>query len=269
MDTRPPLDVDRLRASLGPPWRRIDVVEETGSTNADLLDRAAAGEDVDGAVLLAEYQTAGRGRHGRHWSAPSRSQIALSVGVGVADVPPAAWGWLPLVTGVAVVDAVTEVAGIAAGLKWPNDVLAGPAETPGKLAGILAEVAAPKPLVVVGLGLNVTMTAAEAPDPVATSLALLGAAETDRTVLAEAVLRQLATRIDAWRSAGGADAALADAYRSRSRTLGARVRAALPGDQTVEGVAEDIDELGRLVINTGTQLEPVSAGDITHLRHSV
>ena len=77
-------------------WRRIDVVEETGSTNADLLARAAAGEDIDGAVLIAESQTAGRGRHGRSWSTPPRSQIALSVGVGVGAVPSEAWGWLPL-----------------------------------------------------------------------------------------------------------------------------------------------------------------------------
>ena len=181
---RGPLDLDRLRVALvgpGRAWRRVDVVEETGSTNADLLARVAAGEDIDGAVLLAEYQSAGRGRHGRSWSAPARSQIAASVGVGVAAVPSETWGWLPLLTGVAVVDALDEITGVTAGLKWPNDVLVGT----GKLAGILAEVAAPEPVVVVGLGLNVTMTAEEAPDPAATSLSMLDTA-TDRTVLAEA-----------------------------------------------------------------------------------
>ena len=71
----------------GRPWRRLDVVEETGSTNADLLARAAAGENIDGAVLLAEYQSAGRGRHGRSWSTPPRSQIALSVGSASAPCP--------------------------------------------------------------------------------------------------------------------------------------------------------------------------------------
>ncbi len=238
-------------------WRRIDVVQETGSTNADLLARAAAGEDIDGAVLIAESQTAGRGRHGRTWSTPPGSQIALSAGVGVGAVPSEAWGWLPLLTGVAVVDAVAEVAGVTAGLKWPNDVLVGS----GKLAGILAEVAAPAPVVVVGVGLNVT----EAPDPVATSLALLGAA-VDRTKLTEAVLSHLATRIDGWRAAGGADATLAADYRSRSVTIGNRVRASLPGDRTVSGVAADIDEVGRLRIDTGEEVLTVSAGDITHLR---
>ncbi len=238
------------------PWR-IDVVEETGSTNADLLARAAAGEDIDGAVLIAESQTAGRGRHGRSWSTPPGSQIALSAGVGVGDVPSEAWGWLPLLTGVALVDAVAEIAGVTAGLKWPNDVLVGT----GKLAGILAEVAAPTPAVVVGLGLNVTA----APDPAATSLAMLGAT-VDRTELTEAVLRHLAARITAWRSVGGADAALAADYRSRSVTIGNRVRASLPGDRVVEGVAADVDEVGRLRIDTGQEVLTVSAGDITHLR---
>ena len=238
-------------------WRRIDVVEETGSTNADLLARAAAGEDVDGAVLIAESQTAGRGRHGRSWSTPPRSQVALSVGVGVGAVPSEAWGWLPLLTGVAVVDALAEVTGLKAGLKWPNDVLVGT----GKLAGILAEVAAPEPVVVVGLGLNVT----EAPDRVATSLSMLGATA-DRMDVADAVLRHLAARIGSWRTVNGADATLAADYRSRSVTIGNRVRASLPGDRAVEGVAADVDELGRLRIDTGAEVLTVSAGDITHLR---
>jgi BirA family biotin operon repressor/biotin-[acetyl-CoA-carboxylase] ligase len=190
--------------------------------------------------------------------------------VGVGAVPSEAWGWLPLLTGVAVVDAVAEVTGVTAGLKWPNDVLVGD----GKLAGILAEVAAPDPVVVVGLGLNVT----EAPDPAATSLALLmpdSDAAVDRTVLAEAVLRHLANRIDGWRAAAGADATLAADYRARSVTIGSRVRASLPGDRAVEGVAADVDDMGRLRIETGSpstrgagpgEVLTVSAGDITHLR---
>src|SRR4051794_12837562 len=102
--SRPALNAASLRRNLtgsDQAWRNLDVVEETGSTNADLLVRAGAGEDIDGAVLLAESQTAGRGRHRRSWSTPARSQIALSIGVGVAAVPNEAWGWLPLLTGVA------------------------------------------------------------------------------------------------------------------------------------------------------------------------
>ncbi|HEY2447894.1 MAG TPA: biotin--[acetyl-CoA-carboxylase] ligase [Mycobacterium sp.] len=265
---RAPLDTATLRDGLagpGLPWRQLDVVTETGSTNADLIARAEGGADIDGSVLLAEYQNAGRGRHGRHWSAPPRAQIALSVGVGAASVPRSGWGWLPLATGVAVADALTAECGVAPGLKWPNDVLV----DGGKLAGILAEVAAPTSVIVLGLGLNVSLTADEAPDPVATSLLMLESPAVDRNTLARRILRELAVRIDAWRSAGGADAALIADYQHYSLTLGSRVRAILPGDREVVGTADAIDETGRLCVDTGAQIVAISAGDITHLRPGV
>ncbi|BBX06492.1 biotin--[acetyl-CoA-carboxylase] ligase [Mycolicibacterium aichiense] len=257
--SRAPLNLASLSAL---PVRRIDVVAETGSTNADLLARHASGEDIRGAVLLAEHQSAGRGRNGRSWSAPPRSQIALSIGVGADGVPPESWGWLPLLTGIALVDAVAEVTGIEAGVKWPNDVLVGS----GKLAGILAEVAAPDPVIVVGLGLNVTLTPDEAPDPRATSLQMLGAAQLDRDVLTAAIVRELSARIEKWQSTPGPDPTLVEDYRQRSSTLGSRVRALMPGDHEITGTAVDVDELGRLRIDTGTEVITVSAGDITHLR---
>ncbi|MBJ7400534.1 biotin--[acetyl-CoA-carboxylase] ligase [Mycolicibacterium sp.] len=263
--TRARLDVTAVcRDLVGPdrPWHRLDVVETTGSTNADLLARHAAGEDIDGAVLIAEHQSAGRGRNGRAWSTPPRSQIALSVGISAAGVPTTAWGWVPLLTGVAVVDAVRSTAGVDAKLKWPNDVLVGEQ----KLAGILAEVAAPDPVIVVGLGLNVTLTADEAPDPRATSLLLLGSTMLDRSALLGSVLAELTSRIDRWRAAGGPDATLVADYRSRSLTLGTRVRVSLPGDREIVGLATDLDESGQLSIDTGAQTVTVSAGDITHLR---
>jgi BirA family transcriptional regulator, biotin operon repressor / biotin---[acetyl-CoA-carboxylase] ligase len=265
---RPPLDAAAIGDGLvgkGLPWRRLDVVAETGSTNADLLARAASGEDIDGSVLLAEFQRTGHGRHGRQWSAPPGSGIALSVGVSGASVPRSGWGWLPLLTGVAVVEALAAVTGLTAGLKWPNDVLVGD----GKLAGILAEVAAPAPVIVVGLGLNVTLTADEAPDPVATSLSMLGCSVTDRNTLVHRILRELARRIDDWRSAGGGDPKLTAHYYRYSVTLNTRVKATLPGGREVVGVARDIDETGRLCVDTGGETVAISAGDITHLHHSV
>ncbi|TGD86846.1 biotin--[acetyl-CoA-carboxylase] ligase [Mycolicibacterium sp. CH28] len=261
---RPPLDLTAIRELAGPngPLRRVDVVTETGSTNADLLARHAAGEDIRGAVLLAEHQSAGRGRHGRSWSAPPRSQIALSIGVAADGVPTEEWGWLPLLTGVALVDAIRVATDVEAGVKWPNDVLVGT----GKLAGILAEVAAPDPVIVVGLGLNVTLTAEEAPDPRATSLQMLGATMFDRDALAATILRELTTRIQRWQTAKGPDPTLVADYWQRSLTLGSRVRAILPGDHEIIGTATNIDGQGRLVIDTGAERVTVSAGDITHLR---
>ena len=254
---RSPLDVEVLRAAIsGTQWQRVDVVEQTGSTNADLIARAAAGEDIAGAVLLAEYQSAGRGRHGRSWSAPPRSQISMSVGIDTLGVAPGRWGWLPLLTGLAVAHTVRDL-GIDAGLKWPNDVLVGT----GKLAGILAEVAAP--VIVVGLGLNVSLTADELPDPQAVSLNMLGD-DADRTALTLSLLGALGDRLGRWHAADIAP--LAADYRSVSTTIGTRVRAILPGDSEIVGTATGIDDSGRLLIEDGGTAVTVSAGDITHLR---
>ncbi|OBA63481.1 biotin--[acetyl-CoA-carboxylase] ligase [Mycobacterium sp. 1100029.7] len=267
---RTPLNAGALRAELigtGLGWRRLEVVEQTGSTNADLLARAAAGTDIAGAVLIAEHQTAGRGRHGRGWSASPRAQITMSVAVSVVDVPVTGWGWLPLATGVAVVDAVAPLlrgAGVQVGLKWPNDVLAGAGEATGKLAGILAEVE--RPVVVIGLGLNVTQAPEEVDGPGATSLLDLGVPAPDRDQLVAAVLRELGGRIVAWQAARGADWQLAADYRARSLTIGARVRAQLPGGKEIVGTASGIDDHGRLCLETGAETVVVSAGDVVHLR---
>ena len=267
---RQPLDEGALRAELigtGLGWRRLDVVQQTESTNADLLARAASGTDVAGAVLIAEHQTAGRGRHGRGWSASPRAQITMSMGVSVVDVPTEGWGWLSLATGVAVVDAVAPLldgTGVQVGLKWPNDVLA----NGGKLAGILAEVA--RPVVVIGLGLNVTQSPDEVDGPGATSLLDLGVPAPDRNRLVCALLRELGRRIVAWRAARGADWALAADYRERSLTIGTRVRAHLPGGKEIVGTASGVDDQGRLCLETEGETQAgtvvVSAGDVVHLR---
>lgn len=265
-DWRNAVDATALRDVLvHSPWQRIDVVAETGSTNADLIARAAAGKDIGGAVLIAEHQTAGRGRNGRTWTAVPGAQISMSVGVSVDGIPSASWGWIPLIAGLAVLDAVGPVSGVAAGLKWPNDVLARP-PAQGKLAGILAEVAAPAPAVVVGIGLNVSFNADELPDPGATSLLVLGGRPTDRRDLIVAILEGLERRLAGLRAAQGADAALIAEYTARSLTVGARVRATMPGDREVVGDAKNVDDQGRLVIDTGTETVVVSAGDIVHLR---
>lgn len=261
---RPPLDVERLRDVVVrqapvPFFRRIDVVESTGSTNADLIARAGTDPGADRHVLLAELQESGRGRHARAWTSPPRTQISVSMLVRLTGVDPAVLGWLPLLTGIAVVDAVRGAAGVPAELKWPNDVLVGGR----KLAGILAEVAAGgrAPAVVIGVGLNAGLTEAELPVPHATSLLLEGAT-VDRTAMAAALLTAFGERFAAWRDAGWRTDELAAAYRERCATLGTRVRAELPGGRDLIGIATDIDASGRLLVGD----EAVSAGDVTHLR---
>ncbi|MEU3014619.1 biotin--[acetyl-CoA-carboxylase] ligase [Nocardia asteroides] len=259
---RAPIDASRLRGfPAGGPlafYDRIEVVESTGSTNADLVARAAD-STVDRQALLAEEQVRGRGRHARAWVSPPRAQISLSILVRLPGIDPTTLGWLPLLTGVAVVDALRSATGAAADLKWPNDVLLGGR----KLAGILAEVAATgaAPAVVVGIGLNVDLAESELPVPHATSLTLAGVA-VDRTDLVAAILTEFATRFTAWQRAGWATTELAAAYRERCATIGLEVKAELPGGQVLAGTATGVDDTGRLLIGE----RAVSAGDVSHLR---
>ncbi|WP_072806731.1 biotin--[acetyl-CoA-carboxylase] ligase [Rhodococcoides yunnanense] len=265
---RPPLDVSALRRALvdGPQasWSRLDVVDETGSTNADLISTADG--LADRTALIAEHQASGRGRHSRSFSGPPRSQLLLSVLVKFPGIDPAVLGWLPLLTGVAVVDALRTVASVDAALKWPNDVLI----EGRKVAGILAEVAVhgAAPAVVVGIGLNVSMTAEELPVPTATSLVLENATVADRDTLLRAILRGIGAEVDSWRDSGWSTDTLAVRYRERCDTVGRRVRVELPGNKELLGEATDVDPQGRIVVRddaTGDRVS-IAAGDVTHLR---
>ncbi|WP_406007078.1 biotin--[acetyl-CoA-carboxylase] ligase [Streptomyces sp. NBC_00637] len=268
---RPPLNAPALRRALvreGGLWSRVDVVQSTGSTNSDLVAAASAGEAGEGAVLVAEEQTSGRGRLDRRWTAPPRSGLFFSVLLTPSEVPVARWGWLPLLTGVAVATGLSRAAGVDTALKWPNDLLVTVDGEERKAGGILAERAG-QDAVVVGVGLNVTLRADELPVPLAGSLALAGALSTDRDTLLRGVLRSLEEWYGRWREAGGDPAAsgLQETYAAGCATLGRTVRAELPGDRSIVGEAVAVDGDGRLVIATkeGVQ-EPVGAGDIVHLR---
>ncbi|MYW47589.1 biotin--[acetyl-CoA-carboxylase] ligase [Streptomyces sp. SID161] len=268
---RPPLNAAALRRGLvrdGGLYRDIEVVRRTGSTNSDLAARAAAADADEGAVLVAEEQTAGRGRLDRRWSAPPRSGLFFSVLLKPTEVPVARWGWLPLLTGVAVATGLARAAGVDTALKWPNDLLVTVGGEERKAGGILAERAGDDG-VVIGVGINVTLGADELPVPQAGSLALAGAGSTDRDPLLRAVLRSLEEWYGRWRAVGGDPAAsgLQEMYTAGCATLGRTVRAELPGDRAVVGEAVALDGDGRLIIATekGVQ-EPVGAGDIVHLR---
>ncbi|MFF3173124.1 biotin--[acetyl-CoA-carboxylase] ligase [Streptomyces sp. NPDC057900] len=265
---RPPLNVPALRRGLLRPdglWSALDVVDATGSTNSDLAARAAG--LTEGTVLVAEEQTAGRGRLDRTWTAPARSGLFFSVYLTPGAVPVQRWGWLPLLTGVAVATGLARSAGVDTALKWPNDLLVTVGTEERKAGGILAERAGDG--VVIGIGLNVSLREDELPAPTAASLALAGAVSTDRETLLRGVLRSLEQWYGKWRAADGDAAAsgLQEAYAAGCATLGRTVRAQLPGDRTVTGEAVAIDGDGRLVLSAGDGLqEPVSAGDIVHLR---
>ena len=184
-------------------WQAVEVVDRTGSTNADLLARALGGAP-EGVLLAAEAQSAGRGRMGRAWVSPPRAALTFSLLVRPAAVPRARRGWLPLLAGVAVATAVTAVTGVQTRLKWPNDVLTGPA----KLAGILAE--AVGEAVVVGVGLNVSTEPGELPPAgpgalAATSLRIAASAAPE--VAASAVPEVAASAVPAAAASQGQETA--------------------------------------------------------------
>ncbi|ART21903.1 biotin--protein ligase [Corynebacterium striatum] len=270
-----PLDIERIRTALADGFAVVDYVEQTGSTNTDLMQ---AENVADGTVLLTNEQVSGKGRLGRTWVSPAGSQLILSVLILPETLEHL--GTLPLASGLAVTDTVE-----GSVLKWPNDVhIDG-----NKLCGILAEAgpvgaafksapktefnkaevnkaevapktetgATPSARVVVGMGLNVTLTREQLPIEKATSLAIEGR-DTDRTELAIALLKNLRRRITQWENQ---DPQLMADYRKVCSTIGQEVRLEAPTGDVV-GVAEGIADDGR--INVGG--EYYSAGDVTHLR---
>lgn len=242
---RAPLRAPALARALEPEGWRVEVLPTVGSTNEVVVERARTGEPA-GLVVVAEEQTAGRGRLDRTWVSPPRAGLTFSV---LLRPQPEHLGWVPLLGGLAVARALRDQGGVDAVLKWPNDVLVGDR----KVCGLLAQaVTAPDGLaVVLGIGLNVTTRREELPVPQATSLALEGAATTDRDTLLRAVLRQMSFTDEDRVS-----------YRALCRTLGQRVQLSLPGGALVEGAAEVVDDDGRLVVDGS----PYAAGDVVHLR---
>ncbi|WP_206425922.1 biotin--[acetyl-CoA-carboxylase] ligase [Nakamurella antarctica] len=245
-------------------------MSHTGSTNTDLAAAAARGERdgnmVDGAVLIAEEQVAGKGRLGRTWTAPAGSSITMSMLVLLPYVPMAARGWAGVVAGIAAVRVCRELGGVSASLKWPNDLLVTDAEgAERKCAGILGEMAGSA--VVIGLGLNVSLLKAELPRPDATSLLLAGSSSLDRAELAAAVLTEIDSLLRRWEGANGDVAQIRAEYLTLCATIGAGVRVELPSGATVLGVATNIALDGSLVVRSDSgELCTFTAADVLHLR---
>ncbi|MBO0833008.1 MAG: biotin--[acetyl-CoA-carboxylase] ligase [Actinobacteria bacterium] len=244
-------------------YTSVAVVASTGSTNADLLAAARAGAAA-GSVLVAEEQTAGRGRLDRTWLSEPGTALTFSVLLRPTDVPPAWRGWLPLLTGVATAVALTGHTAVDVSLKWPNDVLAGS----GKLAGILAEQAGQA--IVVGIGLNVSATRDELPSGQATSLQLAGGRGLDRAAILITILREFERWYLRWtrdpRPGDPVASGLHAAYLSVCTTIGRDVRVELPGSDVLAGRATGVDECGRLLVSAADGVHAVSAGDVVHVR---
>lgn len=261
---------------LGGRLASVRVVAHAGSTSTDLVAAARDGAP-DRSVLVADHQSAGRGRAGRTWETPPGTALTFSTLLRPA-VPAHAWGWLPLIGGLAVVRALAGV-GLEALLKWPNDVLLADVgeELPGwgrdrKVAGVLGDVAtgeAGEPTAaVLGIGVNVGQTRDELPVPSATSLALEGVHVARADLLAR-VLAALVDLDDAWRAAGGnaVEADIAAECAAVCATLGSPVRILRPGGDVLEGQAVSLGEDGALrVADASGRVHAVLAGDVERLR---
>jgi len=250
----------------------------SASTNSDLVARAArAAAEPGGApladltVLATDTQTAGRGRLDRAWSTPPGTALAVSVFVAHHPASSRYLGWLPLLAGVAMTRAVRELGVAGAGIKWPNDVLV----NGRKLCGILTELTPTG--IVVGAGLNVSMTAEQLPVATATSLALEGVPATPALLDAAlaAYLRELVELVGRWREAEHPDD-LRALVEQHLHTLGLAVRVDLPGQPPLRGTAEGLDDDGRLLVRPAgssgsssatSAVVAVAAGDVTHLRY--
>ncbi|MEU1972528.1 biotin--[acetyl-CoA-carboxylase] ligase [Microbacterium sp. NPDC019599] len=256
-----------LTAAVSP---RVQVVDTTGSTNADVV--AAVIDDPDAwphlSLLLTNDQRAGRGRLDRTWTTPPGTALAVSVVVSVPGIPAASRGWIPLVAGAAMTTAVANQllgTGHAARLKWPNDVLLDLA----KLCGILAEAIPGRPdAVVIGAGVNTRMPRTDLPVATATSFEAAGLECDDDRLLAD-YLTALDGHLSALVEAGG-DAVAAGVHadvEALCSTIGSDVTVSLPDGSKLEGRARSIDAEGRLVVaDAGDVLTAVSAGDVVHVR---
>jgi BirA family transcriptional regulator, biotin operon repressor / biotin---[acetyl-CoA-carboxylase] ligase len=258
----PAFDLDRFRSlardrriALGAP---IVVMDATGSTNDDAM-AAARGGAVHGLTIVAERQTAGRGRRGSRWSSPPGDNLTFSVLLR-SELPLARVAALPLAVGLAVRDVVQRRVSTHVTVKWPNDVLA----DDSKLAGILVESqlqAGRVEALVVGIGLNVAMR--ELPEEIrelATSLALLGASELGRERLLVELLEALEARVTAY--AGGGVAAILPDLRAHDALRGRPVQV-----DELSGIARGIAEDGALLVeDAGGSLHRILGGGVTLAR---
>lgn len=252
--------------------RILHLLEETPSTNTAALALAQTGAE-EGTVVVAERQTAGRGRLGRRWFSPSGENLYCSVILRPTPAPDrmAEWlSWAPLISAVAAARAVQTVSGLSPSLKWPNDILVGHR----KLGGVLCESNGSHThgtFVVVGIGLNVNTKREDFPDElraIATSLAAEAGHSFNRAVLLAALLAELEATAESLLL--GKPTTLVHMYTARCSTLGRQVRVNLAGGESIEGLADSIAPDGSLRVirdqSTGGGIIEVRAGDVIHLR---
>lgn len=270
-----PAVFDALAGELG--LGLVSIRETSGSTNTELADLAASGQAGNLSVYFTEHQQQGKGRLGRGWITPAGSSITVSVLAVPGDAMPTdSLSWYTMLAALAWCQAVEEQAGVAARIKWPNDVLAGDK----KICGILAQlVSTPKGFgVVVGTGMNVDQDADELPVPTATSLRLASGSQVSRSALLAGYLRRFAALDIAFREVRGnasagmngfSGASLSGMVAAKLATLGHDVRVEFPDGSLLEGQAVALEPDGALLVRDGAaRSHRVLAGDVHHVRRA-
>jgi BirA family transcriptional regulator, biotin operon repressor / biotin---[acetyl-CoA-carboxylase] ligase len=240
-----------MRRALGPVAADVRLFASCGSTNDEAMAWGRAGASHL-CVVAADHQTAGRGRRGRTWIAPAGEALLASIIIR-PGLPVEGWGVLPLLAGVVIRDAVEARTGVAARLKWPNDLLV----NGRKLAGILTE-ADPPHFAVIGIGMNCSTREFPA-ELAATSLSLEGAKRLDRADLLAAIV----SHMDGVLSDPGAGL---QRWREASATLGSEVRITHADGSIIEGRAVQVSESGALIVEAEQGPVTLVSGDVEHLR---
>ena len=242
--------------------REIEYLPFTDSTNDDLWELHETREAAEGQVVVTDRQRAGRGRGGRPWFSGPDLGLPFSVLLN-PEAPKQQWGLLALAMGVAVVDALSTVAGVQARLKWPNDIM----HEGKKLGGILAETRAAGAGIaaVIGVGLNVNEQVTDFPEEFhasASSVRMICGAPVQRELLLAAILNQFETLYR------GEPAAVVPLWLNRCAHLQKPVRFSLrdplgpPGHGWIEGIFSGMNPLGQAEINVGGEIRVISAADV-------
>jgi len=247
---RAPLNQSRITAALSRYWR-VSVVDLTASTQDDLANKVTAGDGRSGDVIIANYQSAGRGRSDRSFLAPPSTALLFSVYL-TPERSRDDWGFIPLLAGFSIADTLRKISANVL-IKWPNDLLI----DEKKVGGIISTAVGQG--VIIGIGINVSTTTTELPVESATSLALAGVTKLDRNFLLALILNAFERDFTDWDQGEN----FLEKYSELSATRGREVTIVGPSESTIQSRALSFDEQGRLHLEDG---QIVTVGDVVHLR---
>ena len=247
-----PLNPQRISQALGNGYWRVKVISETISTQSEIINNFSPLQHGD--LLIAEFQNNGRGRLDRKFIAPPMRALLFSTFIK-PERAISEWGWLPLIIGLSVAEALSELTGKEFLTKWPNDVL----YEGKKVSGILCE--SSHGGLIAGVGINVNFEKSELPVKNASAINLVTGSEAERELVLAATLGKISENLKIWNESGVN--LLADIYLKYSATIGKEVRVELGNGNTISAIAIGLSEFGELKLSNGSA---VSIGDVTHLR---